>query len=225
MLHPKRKYHGKRKSINDDTVVQVEDQGAHSSINSAPELVEDGAATVYCEATTTASSSKILDIGSESHPSGYRLMDVNILDGIFNCLACPECYEVETLHLNDTNAKKKGLARLMYLKCNSFTNAKEFYTSKNVVILSKKGEESYGGQPSYSGGMKAFGVGYTPLKKLCCYLNMPEPMSSDDYDNISKTVKDVTKVVAEKSMADAAKEVKGENEVILRSVLATGYEN
>ena len=141
----KRKYHGKRKSINDDTVVQVEDQGAHSSINSAPELVEDGAAAVYCEATTTASSSNILDIGSESHPdilSGYRLMDVNILDGIFNCLTCPECYEVETLHLNDTNAKKKGPARLMYLKCNSCTCVKEFYTSKNVMILSKKGEES-----------------------------------------------------------------------------------
>ena len=51
----KRKYHGKRKSIN----VQVEDQGAHSSNNSAPELGEDGAAAVYCEATTTASSSKI----------------------------------------------------------------------------------------------------------------------------------------------------------------------
>ena len=95
--------------------------------------------------TTTASSSKIVDIGSESHPdilSGYRLMDVNILDGIFNCLACPECYEVETLHLNDTNAKKKGLARLTYLKCNSCTYVKEFYTSKNVMILSKKGEES-----------------------------------------------------------------------------------
>ena len=37
-------------------------------------------------------------------------MDINILDGIFNCLACPECYEVETLHLNDTNTKKKGPA-------------------------------------------------------------------------------------------------------------------
>ena len=57
-------------------------------------------------------------------------MDVNILDGIFNCLTCPECYEVETLHLNDTNAKKNGLARLMYLKCNSCTYVKEFYTSK-----------------------------------------------------------------------------------------------
>ena len=73
--------------------------------------------------------------------------------------------------------------------------------------------------------MQAVGVGYTPLKELCCYLNMPEPMSSDNYDNISKTVKDVTEVVAEKRMADAAKEVKGENEVIIKSVLATGYEN
>ena len=75
--------------MNDDTVVQIEDQGAHSSINSAPELVEDGSTAVYCEATTTASSSKILDIGSESDPDispGYRLMDVNISDGIFNCL-------------------------------------------------------------------------------------------------------------------------------------------
>ena len=48
-------------------------------------------------------------------------------------------------------------------------------------------------------------------------------MSSDNYDNISKTVKDVTKVVSEKSMADAAKEVKGESGVIIKSVLATGY--
>ena len=94
------------------------------------------------------------------------------------------------------------------------------------MILSKKGGgKVYGGQPSCSGGMRATGVGYTPLKKLCCYLNMPEPMSSDNYDNISKTVKDVTKFVAEKSMADAAKEVKGENEVIIKSVLATGYAN
>ena len=87
------------------------------------------------------------------------------------------------------------------------------------MILSKRGRKVYGGQPSCSGGMQAFGVGYTSLK------NIPEPISSDDYDNISRTVKDVTKVVAEKSMADAAKEVKGENEVIIKSVLVTGYEN
>ena len=87
------------------------------------------------------------------------------------------------------------------------------------------GRKIYRVQPSCSGGMRAIGVGYTPLKKLCCYSNMPEPMSSDNYDNLSKTINDVTKVVAEKSMADAAKEVKGENEVIIKSVLATGYGN
>ena len=46
---------------------KVKIKGLIYSINSAPELVEDGATAVYCEATTTASS-KILDIGSESHP-------------------------------------------------------------------------------------------------------------------------------------------------------------
>ena len=155
-------------------------------------------------------------------------MDVNILDGIFNCLACPECYEVETLHLNDTNAKKKGLVRLRYLKCNSYTYVKEFYTSKKIEH--NYSEQKGGGKFMEVNlhavyGMQAIVVGYTPLTKLCCYFNMPEPMSSDNYDNISKTVKDVTKVVAEKSMADAAKEVKGENEVIIKSVLAIGYEN
>ena len=38
---------------------------------------------------------------------------------------------------------------------------------------------------------------------------MPEPMSSDNYDN----VKDVTKVIAENSRADAAKEVKGRRNI------------
>ena len=116
----------------------------------------------------------------------------------------------------------------MYLKCNSCTYVKEFYTSK--TIERNDSEQKGGGKFMEVNlravyGMQAFGVGYTPLKKLCCYLNMPEPMSSDNYDNISKTVKDITKVVAEKSMADAAKEVKCENEVIIKSVLATGYEN
>ena len=117
---------------------------------------------------------------------------------------------------------------LMYLKCNSCTYVKEFYTSKKIEC--NDSEQKGGGmfmevnlRAVY--GKRAIGVGYTPLKNLCCYLNMPEPMSSDNYDNISKTVKDATKVVAEKSMADATKDVKGENEVIIKIVLATGYEN
>ena len=51
----KRKCHGKRKKY--ITMIQsykLKNQWAHSSINSAPELVEDGAAAFCCEATTTS---------------------------------------------------------------------------------------------------------------------------------------------------------------------------
>ena len=113
--------------------------------------------------------------------------------------------------MNDTNAKKNGLARLMYLKCNSCTYIKEFYTSKKIEC--NDSEQKGGGKFMVVNlcavyGMQAIGVGYTPLKESCCYLNMPEPMSSDNYDNISKTVKDVAKVVAEKSMANACERSK-----------------
>ena len=60
----------KRMSMNDATVIQVDEQdGAHSSSHLAPELVEEGRddEAVYFEATTTA---------SEIHPDilpGYRL--------------------------------------------------------------------------------------------------------------------------------------------------------
>ena len=54
------------KEKHDTTLTQVEEQdGAYSSIHSAPELVEDGEkddTTVHFEATTTASASKIGDI-------------------------------------------------------------------------------------------------------------------------------------------------------------------
>lgn len=54
---PKRKYHGERKSMHDTTLTQVEEQdGAHSSIHSAPELVEEGQeddTAVNFETTTT----------------------------------------------------------------------------------------------------------------------------------------------------------------------------
>ena len=40
-------------------------------------------------------------------------------------------------------------------------------------------------------------------------MNMPEPMNSDNYDNVSRTMKDATQIVAESSMFDTAKELKG----------------
>ena len=51
---------------------------------------------------------------------------------------------------------------------------------------------------------------------------MPEPMTSDNYDNISNILKDSAKVVAENSMSVAAAELRGSNETADVGVLIDG---
>ena len=47
------------------------------------------------------------------------------------------------------------------------------------------------------------------LKKLFCYLNMPESILSNNYQNISLKLKEFAKRVAEKSMSMAASKIRG----------------
>ena len=58
-------------------------------------------------------------------------------------------------------------------------------------------------------GCRAIGCGYESLKKLCCHLNMPAPMTNDNYDKTSNVIKEAAKVVAEESMSDAVAELRG----------------
>ena len=58
-------------------------------------------------------------------------------------------------------------------------------------------------------GCRQVGAGHEHLKKLCCYLNMPEPMLSNNYHNISLKLKESAKRVAEKSMSMAASKLRG----------------
>ena len=59
-------------------------------------------------------------------------------------------------------------------------------------------------------GMIVIGRGYSSLRRLHGYLDLPEPMTVNIYDKLSKSIKAVTKNVAERSMLDASKELKGE---------------
>ena len=58
-------------------------------------------------------------------------------------------------------------------------------------------------------GCRQVGAGHEHLKKLCCYLNMPEPMLSNNYQNISLKLKESAKRVAEKSLSIAASKLSG----------------
>ena len=55
--------------------------------------------------------------------------------------------------------------------------------------------------------MRAIGRGYSSLKRLCGYLDLPEPMTVNNYDKLSKNIKVATKNVTERGMLDASKEM------------------
>ena len=56
---------------------------------------------------------------------------MGILEMMFSCLACPECFHQE-INIEDINSKKKGLARYLALKCSSCGFVQHFYLSQTV---------------------------------------------------------------------------------------------
>ena len=84
---------------------------------------------------------------------------------------------------------------MFILKCTSRPFEKQLHSSKTVEnVNSKKGGNKFmevNVRMAY--GMRPIGAGYTPLKKLCCHMDMSEPMNSDNYD-VSRSVKDDTQV-------------------------------
>ena len=57
-------------------------------------------------------------------------------------------------------------------------------------------------------GMRSVGLDHSGLDKLCGMLNMPKPMTIKNFNNISSNLRDVAKVVAEKTMVDAIDELR-----------------
>ena len=216
----KRKYHGKGKKANNE-----ENVGDNiSSQDNNTQLVELAAETTNI---TTASSSKIIDIPVEDTatssstkgllyqqtvvpPSGYRLIDISILANIFRVVCCPECKDTKTLQLSDINDEKKGLARLLKLQCTSCLYTKTFFTAKQLGTSEKGGRKSFDVNVRTGYASRQIGAGYEQIKKFCSYLNMPSPMLSNNYTKISDKLRVSAKKVAEKSMAAAASELRGE---------------
>ena len=216
----KRTYHEKKKQQppQQESVVVVEDVPVVDDENVLDlniSIVEEEQDLSHTK--QTLSETKVVDIdesGTLEDLSGYRLMDISVLGDVFTSLACPECCTINSLHLHDINEKKKGLARFLMLKCVTCPYEKQFYSSKKVDRHNaNKGGGNYmevNVRAVY--GMRAVGGGHTALKKFCCYMDMPEPMNSSSYDHTSNEINEAAKVVAERSMSDVAKDLRGDNE-------------
>ena len=94
---------------------------------------------------------------------------------------------------------------------------KENYTSKAVInnpLSNKKGMKPFEINTRAVYALRSCGVGHTGLETICCVLNMPKPMTVMNYNNISNNIRDSAKQMAERSMNNAAVELKrGKNMV------------
>lgn len=138
------------------------------------------------------------------------MIDISILANIFRVVCCPECKDTKTLQLSDINDEKKGLARLLKLQCTSCLYTKTFFTAKQLGTSEKGGRKSFDVNVRTVYASRQIGAGYEQIKKFCSYLNMPSPMLSNNYTKISDKLRVSAKKVAEKSMAAAASELRGE---------------
>ena len=59
--------------------------------------------------------------------------------------------------------------------------------------------------------MRSCGQSYAGVSTLCSLMNMPKPMTANNYDKLAKRFAEVTQQVAEETMMDAANEIRENN--------------
>ena len=96
--------------------------------------------------------------------------------------------------------KKKGLASCLLLTCKNCGYSKEFYAS-----VSNDNSFDINVRTVYS--TKACGQGYAGLEKLTALMNLPKPMTTNNYDKIVNRLKLVAKEVANETMRDASEDL------------------
>lgn len=131
--------------------------------------------------------------------TGYRFMDMEILSSVFNTLCCPKCKN-DNLTLQEDLSQKKGLACTLILLCKC--------GHRQVFLNSESCEKSYDINRRLVYSMRSIGQGYGGIQKFTSLMDMPKPMTQNNYDKIIVKLKNIVKSVAEETMSDAVEEIK-----------------
>ena len=127
-------------------------------------------------------------------------------------LACPSCNAVN-MKLSEVYLKKKGLASFLFFQCNSCNYFIESYTSKSV-------DNAFDVNTRAVYSMRACGQGYAGLEKFASLMNLPKPMTSNNYDKIINKLIVATKDVAGTTMSDACEELRGDSTGIVDAAVS-----
>ena len=132
----KQTYSRKRKRHNKLPKQNVVVEGVEEEV--AEEILEEVMQDVGIieEYNTSASFDNVEEIAAEgvNNITGNRIMDMTILNSVVSCLACPECFAIDKLILEDMCTKKKGLGSYLCIKCGACGYSRHFYSSKMMVV-------------------------------------------------------------------------------------------
>ena len=158
----------------------VEKENRHNKLPKQNEVMQD--VGIIEEYNISASFDNVEEIAAEgvNNITGNRIMDMTISNSVVSCLACPECFAIDKLILEDLCTKKKGLASYLCIKCGACGYSRHFYSSKMIEADGCE-MKSFDINTRAVYGMRAVGGGYNSLNKLCGYLNVPKPMIEKSY--------------------------------------------
>ena len=133
--------------------------------------------------------------------TGNRIIDMDILSSIISQLLCPSC-KAGAMKLSEVYEKKQGLASFLLFQCTNCSFFLEEFTSKTT----KNNAYDINTRTVYT--MRSCGQGYAGLERFTSLMNLPKPMTPNNFDKIVDRLVVATKEVAEETMQDAATELK-----------------
>ena len=109
---------------------------------------------------------------------------MEILNSIVNKLACPSC-EAVNMNVSEIYSKKKDLLLCLFFQCHSCSYFIESYTSRSVG-------NSFDINTRAVYSTRPCGQGYVGFEKFVSLMNLPKPMTSNNYDKIVNKLIDET---------------------------------
>ena len=136
--------------------------------------------------------------GNEKVMHGYRLVDMNLLGSILNRLCCPEGFK-QTLALEEDTKTKKGFSSCLAVVCGC-----KFQITTHT---SERCEKGFDVNRRMVYAMSACEQGFAGVERFAVFLNMPKPMTANNYEKNSDKIKEAVRHIPEKTMYDAASEI------------------
>ena len=145
-------------------------------------------------------------------------MTLEILFGILELMVCPPWKE-NHVTLTENNMKKIGIESFFLVTCCNVNTAMNFGTSQTTTNIDNM---RYDVNLRMVYGMRACGQGYAGMKKYCTRMNMPKPITQNNYNTIVTTMVSSVKDVAVETFHNAGTEIRMKRSAASDQVLDIG---